>query len=196
MRLNLSIFNPASDKYHCIRQFREKLSGGQRVAAVVAAIFGSIVPVLGSTAAFRKVVRHFQPEIPEAWKHEKFINFPSDRTAAGLIFDKELFIRALIRQGINPENCKFKRIWTAQYGPGHNNVFFNSFERKVYNEEDEKLFNDIPEEENLLLTVAFDVDVEKALQIFKDSRYRQVLTPDQLCGRAPLPESFVKFMTK
>lgn len=196
MRLNLSIFNPASDKYHCIRQFKEKLSGGQRVAAVVAAIFGSIVPVLGSTAAFRKVVRHFQPEIPEAWKHEKFVNFPSDPGAAGLIFDKELFIRALIRQGINPNNCKFKRIWSALYSPGNNNVFFNSFERQCYTKKDEELFNSTPEEENLLLTVAHDADIEEALQRFKDSRYRQVLTFDQLCGRARLPESFVKFMTK
>lgn len=193
MKINLSIANPFSSKFHCMREFKENLSGRQQVAAVAAAIFASIIPVLGSTAAFRKVVNHYHREIPQVWQDRNFIKTDGrlGNTAPDLI------IKKLLKAGVTPENLKFTRIWTTLWSPGNNNNMIGGSERYNYGSPEDLALYDADPERNLFLYIALSKsDFEDAKKRMPCKSHAQVLTREQACGDEPLPKAFVDFITK
>jgi hypothetical protein len=204
MEINLSIINPKSDKYHCLQTFKENLTGRQRVAAIAAAIFGSIIPVLGTTAAFRKVVQHYHREIPAEWQDPNFIKLPTD--GAGIAADTKKLAEKLIKQGINLENFKFKRIWTHSFAPGNNNAVIGNYrgcrvnhpggsERASYSSiEDIDLFDAIPKEENLILVIIHEDEKAAFKRRIGDRAFHTCLTYAQAFGRERLPREFIDFV--
>ncbi|MFV0340024.1 MAG: hypothetical protein ACK5MA_05235 [Parachlamydiaceae bacterium] len=192
METNLSIINPFSSKYHCLHQFKENLSGKQRVAAIAAAVFGSIIPVIGTTAAFRKVVQHYA--VPEEWQDPNFINLPPN----GLNFDKNILVKKLLKQGLNPDNFKYKRIWTNAYTPGNNAEMFGGERAPFYAQKDVDLYNSTQPEENLLLHIPL---ADEYMKVFKRRFFRTRphvigLTIEQAFGKERLPSEFIDFVKK
>jgi len=192
MKINFSIINPNSDKYHCLKAFKENLSGKQRVAAIAAAIFGSIIPVLGTTAAFRKVVQHYHPDIPAEWQDDNFIKLPP----TGINADTTVLVKKLLKEGLNPGNFKYTRIWTNAYTPGNNAEVFGAERAPYVDPNDIALYQSTRPEKNLFLHIPIAVEYMEGFRrrFFRRRPHTIGLTYAQAFGNERLPREFIDFV--
>jgi hypothetical protein len=197
----LSIVNPLSNDYHCLAQFRTDLSKRQKIAAIAAAIFASILPVFGTTAAFRKVVTIFQARNKaqkDQWKAKNFINFPDPRFERNLPIDLDEYtlFKKLNKLGITPENLPFERIWFKFYNSSNANQMFR-LESAAYNSEQADLFDSIDPQKNLILFVARDEkEASQGLAGARRSTTFYCLTVGQAFKDDPLPAKFLRLLGK
>lgn len=193
--------NPLSNDYHCLTQFKTNLSKRQKTAAIAAAIFASILPVFGTTAAFRKVVTHYQASnqtLMESWKRENFVMFPNG-VGEGLI-DPDLntfkMIQKLNRVGITPENMAFERIWMKKLHMSGANTMFTIRDSLSYTDDIKAAFYDvIPKDKHLFLFVANDEEDRRRMRQLKDYESpKYILTIGELLGDDPLPKDFIELL--
>lgn len=123
--------NPLSKEYDCLTHFKTDLTKRQKTAAIAAAIFASILPVFGTTAAFRKVVMHYTPkgldrqnqaELKAQWHAAGIVKIAEPTLSKDLneytLFDK------LCALGIGPADIRFQNIWFKNYFSSCANTLF------------------------------------------------------------------------
>lgn len=193
MKINLSIINPISSKYHALHEFKENLSGRQKVAALTAAFFASIIPVIGTIWAFRKVVKHY--DIPAEWQDDNFIKLPPSEQ---LNVDKTVLVKKLLKAGLTPDNFKYTRIWTAVFTRGNNAETFGAERAPYIDANDVALHQSIQPEENLCLHIPmFNQDLANFRRRIGTQRPHNIaLTVQQAFGNERLPQEFIDFVKK
>lgn len=131
------------------------------------------------------------------WKKENYVNLPDrpDHPLPKNIEPYSLFQKLTIR-GISPQDIKrFDHMWIRDYVAGRKNYFFDG-EDAVFSKEKERIYNQIPEERNLVIFVTSSEEEaeEYRSQPTSWSHWMTCLTINQVIGDEPLPDEFIEFI--
>lgn len=193
-----SIINPISNDYHCIQTLKKELNVAQIVAAIAAAIFASVIPVIGTTYAFRKVVLHFNQSIQaEKAIHLEKAWIESDKVRQDLMAGSadEILMKKLSKLGIGPQNSPLKHLWIVHYRTGCANQLFGpecqgQFLRDMHSD----IERELKERTGLFIFTTEKIFFKEMQHLLKNNPSYIDLTLDEMYGDAALPERFVNLV--